>query len=132
MNKEKIFLDNCWYAAAWTHEVDQANAKLGRTICDMPIIFFKTASGRYLALDNRCCHRAAPLTLGRIEDECIRGMYHGMLYNEHGQCIEIPGQEQIPENMRVHSYPVAVKGGMIWVWMGEPDKADANDILDFA
>jgi|TARA_B110000037_G_scaffold164531_1_gene186047 vanillate O-demethylase monooxygenase subunit len=131
MNEEKIFLDNCWYAAAWEHEIAQADFKLGRTICEKPIIFFRTESGRYIALDNRCCHRAAPLTLGRIEAECIRCMYHGMLYNEHGQVIQIPGQEQVPENFKVHSYPVQEKGGMLWVWMGDPALADPNDILDF-
>lgn len=131
MTDEKIFLDNCWYAAAWTHEVSQADDKLGRTICEKPIIFFKTASGRYLALDNRCCHRAAPLTLGRIEAECIRCMYHGLLYDETGRCIEVPGQAQIPDGLRVHSYPVCEKGGMLWVWMGDPELANPDDVIDF-
>ena len=127
-----MFLDNCWYAAAWAHEVAQADDKLGRTICEKPIIFFRTASGQYTALDNRCCHRAAPLTLGRIEAECIRCMYHGMLYDVTGKVIEIPGQQKIPDNFRVRSYPVCEKGGMLWVWMGDPELADENEILDFA
>ncbi len=131
MTEDKIFLDNCWYAAAWEHEIAQADFKLGRTICEKPIVFFRSESGRYIALDNRCCHRAAPLTMGRIEAECIRCMYHGMLYNEHGQVIQIPGQKQIPENFKVHSYPVQEKGGMLWVWMGDPALADPKDILDF-
>ncbi|MGK0222930.1 MAG: phenylpropionate dioxygenase-like ring-hydroxylating dioxygenase large terminal subunit [Limisphaerales bacterium] len=132
MEEDKVFLDNCWYAAAWIHEVEQANYKLGRTICEQPIIFFQTESGAYVALDNRCCHRAAPLTLGRIEKNCIRCMYHGMLYDETGKCIEIPGQAQIPETMRVRSYPVEEKGGMLWIWMGDPEQANTNDIIDFA
>lgn len=132
MDADKIFLDNCWYAAAWVHEVAAADRKLGRTICEQPVIILQIESGEYVALDNRCCHRAAPLTLGRIEGDCIRCMYHGMLYDANGKCVQIPGQENIPESMRVRRYPLQEKGGMLWIWMGDPEQANPDDILDFA
>lgn len=131
ITQQRIFADNMWYAAGWEHEVAEADNKLARTICEVPLVFFAKESGGYVALDNRCCHRAAPLSIGRVEGDCIRCMYHGMLYNADGQVIEIPGQERISKSHKVRSYPVVVKGGMLWIWMGDPALANEDDIHDF-
>ena len=57
-------------------------------------------------MDDRCCHRGAPLSMGRIEGDCIRCMYHGMKFDPSGKCIQIPGQDVIPAQLGVRSYPV--------------------------
>ncbi len=132
MQTERYYVENLWYAAAWEWEVAEAENKLARTICDVPLVFYKTDKNGYVALDNRCCHRSAPLSLGRVEGDCIRCMYHGLLFNPDGQVIEIPGQSQISSGMKVRSYPISVKGGMIWIWMGDPAEANTDDIHDFA
>lgn len=130
-DEKKIFLDNCWYAAAWDYEVAEADNKLGRTICEKSIVFFKAESGVYAALDDRCCHRAAPLSVGRIEGNNIRCMYHGLVYNPDGKCIEVPGQETQIESLGVRSYPVVERGHMLWIWMGDPALANPDDIHDY-
>lgn len=127
---DEWFLYNCWYAAAWTSEIE-SGTPFARTFLEKPVVVFKTGSGDYVALDDRCCHRSAPLSMGRIEGDCLRCMYHGMKYNADGICVEIPGQTQISANHRVHSYPIVDRGGMLWIWMGEPDKADPEDIPHF-
>jgi vanillate O-demethylase monooxygenase subunit len=121
------FLWNCWYAAAWENEIEDGKA-LARTFLEKPIVIFRGESGGYTALDNRCCHRAAPLSSGRIEGDCIRCMYHGMKYDTTGKCVEIPGQDKISDVHRVHSYPIVEKGHLLWIWMGDPERADENDI----
>lgn len=128
---KRYFVENMWYAAAWEYEVAEADNKLARTICEIPLVFFKGESGNYIALDNRCCHRAAPLSTGRVEGDCIRCMYHGLLYNDAGEVIEIPGQEHISKSLKVRSYKVVSKGSMIWIWMGDPALANTDDIYDF-
>ncbi|NHN39893.1 aromatic ring-hydroxylating dioxygenase subunit alpha [Pseudomaricurvus alcaniphilus] len=132
MSQERYFLENTWYAAAWEWEVEKADNKLARTICDIPLVFYKSETEGYVALDNRCCHRAAPLSLGRVEGNCLRCMYHGMLFNPEGKVVNIPGQDHIASTMAVRSYRVSAKGGLIWIWMGDPALADENDIHDFA
>ena len=69
-----IFLTNCWYVAAWDHELIDGK-RLARTILESPILLYRGESGRVVALDDRCCHRAAPLSMGRIEGDDIRCMY---------------------------------------------------------
>ena len=77
-----------------------------------------------VALDDRCCHRAAPLSMGRIEGDDIRCMYHGMKFAADGKCIQIPGQDIIPAKLGVRSYPVVERYNMIFIWTGDAEKAD--------
>ena len=59
MNADGIFLYNSWYVAASNHELIDGK-KLARTILERPIVLYRGASGKVVALDDRCCHRAAP------------------------------------------------------------------------
>lgn len=126
----RMFLYNCWYAAAWEREVPDGGT-LARTYLDQPVVIYRGGSGRYVALDDRCCHRAAPLSMGRIEGDCIRCMYHGMKYGPDGVCVEIPGQSLISSAHRVRRYPLVPKGGLLWIWMGDAELANPDDILDY-
>ena len=99
-----IFLYNCWYVAAWDHELIDGK-KLARTILEKPIVLYQGETGKYVALDDRCCHRGAPLSMGRIEGDDIRCMYHGLKYDPAGKCIQIPGQDRIASSLAVRSYP---------------------------
>jgi phenylpropionate dioxygenase-like ring-hydroxylating dioxygenase large terminal subunit len=129
-NSEQIFLKNCWYVAAWDYELLDGR-KLARTILEKPVVLFRGESGKYIALDDRCCHRGAPLSMGRIEGDCLRCMYHGMKYDPSGACIEVPGQDRIAKTLRVRSYPVEERGHLIWIWMGDPALADPELIVDY-
>lgn len=126
----ETFLWNCWYAAAWENEIEDGKG-LARTFLEKPVVIFRGESGKYVALDDRCCHRAAPLSMGRVEGDCIRCMYHGMVYDAGGICVEIPGQDRISAVHRVRSYPVVEKGHLLWIWMGDPELADEADIMHY-
>src|SRR3954447_6028690 len=80
MNDDGMFLWNSWYVAAWNHELIDGK-KVARMILERPIVLYRGASGKVVALDDRCCHRAAPLSMGRIEGDDIRCMYHGMKFD---------------------------------------------------
>jgi len=125
-----MFLKNCWYVAAWSHELIDGRL-LARTICGKQIVFYKSDTGTPVALEDRCCHRGALLSKGRREDDCLRCMYHGLKFAADGKCIQIPGQDTIPPQLGVRSYPVLERDQLIWVWMGEKDKADPARIVDF-
>jgi phenylpropionate dioxygenase-like ring-hydroxylating dioxygenase large terminal subunit len=125
-----IFLRNSWYVAAWNHELIDGK-KLARTILEKPIVLYRGASGRVVALDDRCCHRAAPLSMGRVEGDDIRCMYHGMKFAADGKCIQIPGQDIIPAKLGVRSYPVVEKYNLIFIWTGDPEMADPKLVLDY-
>jgi phenylpropionate dioxygenase-like ring-hydroxylating dioxygenase large terminal subunit len=130
MLDDGIFLRNSWYVAAWNHELIDGR-KLARTILERPVVIYRGASGKVVALDDRCCHRAAPLSMGRIEGDDIRCMYHGMKFEPGGKCIQIPGQDIIPPKLGVRSYPIVERYNLIWIWMGDVEKADPDLIVDY-
>lgn len=124
-----MFVKNCWYVAAWDHEV-LADTLLARTILEQPVLLYRGADGVAAAIDNRCAHRGAPLSMGRREGDAIRCMYHGLKFGADGRCTEVPGQDNVPARLCVRSYPVAERGRWIWIWMGDPQRADVALIPD--
>lgn len=123
MSDLRGFVRNCWYVIAWDHEVP-ADGLFARTVLGEPIVLYRTAAGTVVALEDRCCHRAAPLSRGRKEGDCVRCGYHGLKFDAAGTCVEVPGLEQAPPKARVRSYPCVVHRRWVFVWMGEPARAD--------
>jgi len=125
-----VYIRNTWYIAAEPQEVTQK--PLARTILGRPIVLFTTASGRTVALDDRCPHRFAPLSIGRVVGENLRCGYHGAEFDAAGVCVAVPGQTIVPPKARVTSYPIVSKHGYLWIWMGDPAMAaDLSTIPDF-
>ena len=122
-----MWVANAWYVAAWLHELEPGRPH-ARTIIDQPIVLYRTTTGGLVALEDRCCHRFAPLSMGRLEGDDLRCMYHGLKFAPDGRCIEIPGQKQIPQSACVRRYPVELRGSWVWVWMGDPAQADPATI----
>ena len=124
-----MLLRNSWYIAAWADEI--GGQPLARRICNEPIVLFRDGTGRAAALADRCCHRAAPLHMGTVVEEGIQCGYHGLIIDGSGRCVRIPGQKLVPEDARVRSYPTVEKDQMVWVWMGDPARADPAAIVDY-
>jgi vanillate O-demethylase monooxygenase subunit len=124
-----MFLQNVWYVAAWGDELK--DKPIARRICDEPVVLFRDKAGCAVALEDRCCHRAAPLSRGEIVAGGIQCGYHGLTFDASGKCVAIPGQPRIPEDARVRAYPVVEKDMFVWVWMGEASRADASKIVDY-
>jgi phenylpropionate dioxygenase-like ring-hydroxylating dioxygenase large terminal subunit len=121
-----MYLRNAWYVAAWPREV--TDKPLARTICDEPVVLFRTANGAPVALRDMCCHRALQLSLGRVIGNTIQCGYHGYSFDATGACVDIPGQPNIPARARVPSFPVVEKWSCVWIWMGDAAAADPEKI----
>lgn len=117
-----MFLRNYWYVAAWSEEVSEK--PLARTIVGEPVALFRTPDGRAHALQDRCAHRRMPLSNGKLIGDTLVCCYHGLVYAPTGECVRIPGQATVPKNVRVRSFPAVERYGAVWLWMGDPEKAD--------
>ena len=124
-----MFIRDAWYVGAWSHELDATPMKARRLLGDN-ILFFRTTSGQVAAIRDRCSHRFAPLSMGRREGDCVRCMYHGLLFDADGKCIEEPGRKGVSPKTNVRSYPTVERYKQVWIWMGDPAKADPNLIPD--
>jgi vanillate O-demethylase monooxygenase subunit len=125
-----MYIRNAWYMAGWNRDFVAATPR-HETILGEPVVLYRTEGGGMVALEDRCVHRLAPLSLGRCEGVNLRCMYHGLLFAPDGRCVEIPGQDLIPDRARVKSYPVVERHSAVWLWMGEADKADDGLIPEF-
>jgi phenylpropionate dioxygenase-like ring-hydroxylating dioxygenase large terminal subunit len=124
-----MFVRNTWYVAAWSHEV-APEGLFSRVITGIPVVMYRKEDGSVIALEDRCCHRGAPLSVGRREGDCIRCMYHGLKFDSAGACVEAPAQQRIPPRAKVRSFPVVERHRWIWIWMGDPDLANPDAIPD--
>jgi phenylpropionate dioxygenase-like ring-hydroxylating dioxygenase large terminal subunit len=118
-----MFLRNCWYVAGWSHDFAE-DGIVARTILDEPIVLYRKEDHAVVALEDRCCHRLAPLSRGRKEGDDLRCMYHGLKFAPSGRCVELPGQDIIPATARVRAYPVVEQDCWVWIWMGDPAGAE--------
>jgi phenylpropionate dioxygenase-like ring-hydroxylating dioxygenase large terminal subunit len=122
------YVMNAWYPAAWADEI--GTEPFARTMLDEPIVFFRQEDGTAVALEDRCCHKFLPLSLGQVKQGCIECGYHGLTFDGSGTCVRIPGQPKIPGNAKVKAYPVAEKLGLVWIWPGDPSLADKDKLFD--
>jgi phenylpropionate dioxygenase-like ring-hydroxylating dioxygenase large terminal subunit len=112
---------NCWYVAATTDEVD--GGLLGRRLLDTPVVLYRRSSGEVVAMEDRCVHRAYPLSAGRVEGDRLVCGYHGFEYDPDGACVNVPSQEHPPQGACVRTFPVAEQPPFVWIWLGEPGAA---------
>jgi phenylpropionate dioxygenase-like ring-hydroxylating dioxygenase large terminal subunit len=116
VDARSVFPMNRWWVAGFGWELkDKA---LARTFLEHPVVMFRQADGRVAALEDRCCHKELPLSCGTVEERGLRCGYHGLLFDGHGACLEVPGQDRIPTKARVRSYPFVEKDQILWIWIG--------------
>ncbi|WP_329061632.1 aromatic ring-hydroxylating dioxygenase subunit alpha [Amycolatopsis sp. NBC_01480] len=117
-----------WYVAAYSTEI--THDLFSRTICGEPILFWRTRRGEVTAVPDRCVHRRFPLSQApsRLVDDQVVCGYHGFTYGTDGKCVSVPGQSRIPRTARLLPYPLAEQDSFVWVFIGDPAKADTSRI----
>ena len=112
---------NCWYVAATSDEVGQAI--VGRRLAAVGVAMYRTSTGEVVAFEDRCPHRAFPLSRGRLEGDRVVCGYHGLGFDPSGRCVHVPSQEHVPYGARLHMLPVQERPPYVWIWLGEPARA---------
>jgi nitrite reductase/ring-hydroxylating ferredoxin subunit len=129
------FVRNAWYMAGWGEDVAEGKV-IGAKILGEPVAIYRKTDGGLAAVQDRCPHRHAPLSLGRVvHGDKIQCIYHGLEFDAAGACTLNPHPPgNIPSRAVLKSYPIAEKHKAIWIWMGDraPDTARIPDfsVLD--
>lgn len=129
-SKPNFNWQECWYPVCFVQDLS-VNTTHSFSLHNEPFVLFKTQDGELACLLDRCSHRAAKLSDGRIVDGKIECSYHRWQFGTDGQCLNIPqlpGNAKIPGNACVKSFPVVESQGVIWMWSGKPTLADRNSI----
>jgi phenylpropionate dioxygenase-like ring-hydroxylating dioxygenase large terminal subunit len=89
------------------------------------LILFRDFSGKPGLVYQHCAHRGTSLFYGKVEAQGIRCCYHGWLFDVQGHCLEQPCEPSgglACDKVRQPWYPLQERYGLIWAYMGPPDK----------
>jgi phenylpropionate dioxygenase-like ring-hydroxylating dioxygenase large terminal subunit len=123
-----VFLQDVWYPVAQSKEV--RGVPLARQIAGERLVMFRVGDGSAVVLEDRCAHRAAPLSLGRVRGDVIQCGYHGIEYDRSGAAVDVPCQTRFSPATRVRSYPAVERHNFVWAWIGDARQADPGTVPD--
>jgi phthalate 4,5-dioxygenase len=119
-----------WMPALVTSEIPERDGPpLRLRLLGEDLVAFRDSDGRVGTLDAYCPHRRAHLFWGRNEECGLRCTYHGWKFDVDGRCVDMPSEppdSRFKEKITQVSYPTREKGGVVWVYMGPPDKQPAS------
>lgn len=117
-------LKKTWYVACWSDDLAPGSA-LGRRIAGEPVLLVRAADGAVSAMLDRCPHRLAPLSLGKVlPNGRVQCGYHGLEFDAAGRCVHNPyGTGNIPPAAHVRAYAVVEKHRMVWIWLSTDEPA---------
>ncbi|MDB5991292.1 MAG: rieske 2Fe-2S domain protein [Herbaspirillum sp.] len=96
------------------------------------LLAFRDSEGRPGLIDEFCSHRGVSLYFGRNEENGIRCAYHGVKFDRNGKCVDVPSAPQSCARMNIKSYPCIERGGLLWAYMGPPEKMPEPPELEWA
>ena len=111
-----------WYAVLESKEVPAAKPKAFRRL-GQDLVFWRDGAGNLSVMPDRCPHRSAQLSLGKVVNGNIECPFHGFQFNTAGQIQLIPANGRNgnkPAAFQCHSYPVREVHGIVWLWNGPP------------
>lgn len=108
-----------WYAVLSSGEVQDAPVATERL--GLELVLWRDTDGSVRAADDRCPHRRAKLSAGKVKDGLIQCPFHGFRFDGDGACRAIPAhpERRIPKAMRVGTIEARDEHGFIWLWTGE-------------
>ena len=119
---------NCWYVAARSEELSRTI--VARRLLGIEVAMYRSLSGQPVAVRNRCPHRSFPLAMGKLQGDTLVCGYHGMEFDLAGRCSKMPSMPLVPSNAHVRCFPMAERGPLVWIWMGDVELADESLIPD--
>lgn len=113
-----------WQPAALVRELEGERPVRPVNLLGEQLVLFRDEQGELGLIDRHCAHRGADLCYGRLEDGGLRCPFHGWLFERSGRCLQQPAEPEGSEfhaRIRMTSYPVVERNGIVFAWMGEGD-----------
>jgi phthalate 4,5-dioxygenase oxygenase subunit len=115
-----------WIPALLAEELPEPDCPPVRVeLLSEKLIAFRDTEGRLGLMDEFCAHRRVSLWFGRNEENGLRCPYHGWKFDVTGQCVDIPSEppeSTICRKVKLKAYSLVEKGGILWAYMGDPEK----------
>ena len=115
---------NQWYVILDSSEVGNKKP-IQVTRLSQVLTLWRDENGKVCCISDRCCHRGASLSCGKLINGNVECPFHGFQFAGDGKVKLIPANGKnsfIPESQHVHSFPMYEKYGLIWMWWGDNEK----------
>ena len=113
-----------WQPFAAASELDDNWTRRVRLLGE-DLVLFRDRQGRRGLIAEQCPHRRASFAHGIPTQDGIRCPYHGWEFNGQGKCLNQPNEIDNPtfrEKVTTPAYPVQELGGLLFAYMGPPEK----------
>ena len=110
-----------WFPVGVASELTEQNPTQLVRILGETLVLFRDRSGRVGLLQDKCSHRGASLSYGRVENRGLACPYHGWLYDTEGKCLETPAEpcdSKFHLTVKQKAYPVQKLCGLYWGYLG--------------
>ena len=112
-----------WQPAALSEELT-ADKPLAVQLFGEELILFRDGAGKPALIGRYCAHQGVDMIYGRVEEDGLRCMYHGWLFDNCGKVV-LRG-DWLPEkerrwNVGQAAYPCVENGGIIFTYMAPGD-----------
>ena len=110
-----------WHPVAQSSDV--VSAPFSVLVLEQPLVLWRNAKGLVQSFVDRCPHRGARLSMGRVENGHLECPYHGWQFSSGGQCVKVPAVPDFtpPASQRVQAFEVQEAYGLIWVRLEPSD-----------
>ena len=125
------YLRRYWQPVAMSNEVK--DLPLAIRILGEDLVLFRDQSAQLGLLHRHCAHRGASLEFGIIMDCGIKCCYHGWHFDVDGRLIDAPSEppgSQVRNKVIQGAYPVREEQGLIFAYLGPPDKCPDFPVYD--
>jgi nitrite reductase/ring-hydroxylating ferredoxin subunit len=125
------YLRRFWHPIITSEEVQDLPRRL--RIMGEDLVVFRDKSGAIGLLELYCPHRGTSLEFGLVCDNGLRCCYHGWRFGVDGKILETPGEppdSTLKERLYHGAYPVLEYNGLVFAYMGPPDKRPDFPVFD--
>jgi len=124
-----------WLPAVLTRDLPNPDSDPLRVrLMGEDLVAYRDTSGNVGLLGNHCPHRGASLFFGRNEESGLRCVYHGWKFDTSGACVDMPNEppeSNFKDKIRHTAYPCVEKAGVVWTYMGPPDKQPPDPDMEW-
>ncbi len=117
---------NQWYVILESKELGKSKSVKVKRLNEN-LALWRDENGEVCCISDKCCHRGASLSCGKIINGKLECPFHGFIYDKAGNVRMIPANgknKPVPQTMKIQAFKTFEAYGFIWLWWGDDDKTE--------
>ncbi|WP_432180478.1 Rieske 2Fe-2S domain-containing protein [Streptomyces sp. NBC_00063] len=122
------YLRSFWQPVRLSKDLPRGRAQ-PLTVMSEQFTLYRGANGRPVVMAPGCAHRQTALSVGTVENDAIRCLFHGWKFGSDGRCVDAPGQSpSLASRVAVRTYPAREAFGLIFAYFGDGPEPPFPDV----